>query len=116
MFAKIASFEFRYQLRQPAFWVIAIVFGLLAFGAVASPNVQIGSGGIVNKNAPFALASAHIIFNVFFMLATTAIVANVVARDTQTGFGPMIPPHGSPRAPISTAASSAHSPRWRSAT
>lgn len=90
MFAKIASFEFRYQLRQPAFWVIAIVFGLLAFGSVASPNVQIGSGGNVVKNAPYALTIAHIIFNVYFMLATTAIVANVVARDTQTGFGPMI--------------------------
>jgi ABC-2 type transport system permease protein len=90
MFARIASFEFRYQLRQPAFWVIAIVFGLLAFGAVASDNVSLGSGGNVNKNAPYALAGAHIIFNVFFMLATTAIVANVVARDTQTGFGPMI--------------------------
>jgi len=90
MFAKIASFEFRYQLRQPAFWVIAIVFGLLAFGAVASDNIALGSGGNVLKNAPYALASAHIIFNVFFMLATTAIVANVVARDTQTGFGPMI--------------------------
>jgi ABC-2 type transport system permease protein len=90
MFARIASFEFRYQLRQPAFWVIAIIFGLLAFGAVASPNVQLGSGGNVLKNAPFSLAVAHIIFNVFFMLATTAIVANVVARDTQTGFGPII--------------------------
>ena len=90
MFAKIASFEFRYQLRQPAFWVIAIVFGLLAFGAVASDNVSLGSGGNVLKNAPYALAGAHIVFNVFFMLATTAIVANVVARDTQTGFGPMI--------------------------
>lgn len=90
MFGKIASFEFRYQLRQPAFWVIAIVFGLLAFGAVASDNVSLGSGGNVHKNAPYALAIAHIIFNVFFMLATTAIVANVVARDTQTGFGPMI--------------------------
>ncbi|MDI1325715.1 MAG: M1 family aminopeptidase [Brevundimonas sp.] len=90
MFARIASFEFRYQLRQPAFWVIAIVFGLLAFGAVASENVSLGSGGNVLKNAPYALAGAHIIFNVFFMLATTAIVANVVARDTQTGFGPMI--------------------------
>ncbi|TAJ62674.1 M1 family aminopeptidase [Brevundimonas sp.] len=90
MFAKIASFEFRYQLRQPAFWVIAIVFGLLAFGAVASDNVSLGSGGNVHKNAPYALAGAHIIFNVFFMLATTAIVANVVARDAQTGFGPMI--------------------------
>lgn len=90
MFGKIASFEFRYQLRQPAFWVIAIVFGLLAFGSVASDNVSLGSGGNVHRNAPFALAVAHIIFNVFFMLATTAIVANVVARDTQTGFGPMI--------------------------
>lgn len=90
MFGKIASFEFRYQLRQPAFWVIAIVFGLLAFGAVASDNVSLGSGGNVHRNAPFALAVAHIIFNVFFMLATTAIVANVVARDTQTGFGPLI--------------------------
>lgn len=90
MFGKIASFEFRYQLRQPAFWVIAIVFGLLAFGAVASDNVSLGSGGNVHKNAPYALAVSHIIFNVFFMLATTAIVANVVARDTQTGFGPMI--------------------------
>ncbi|WP_374515279.1 M1 family aminopeptidase [Brevundimonas sp.] len=90
MFGKIASFEFRYQLRQPAFWVIAIVFGLLAFGAVASPNVSLGSGGNVHKNAPYALAGAHIIFNVFFMLATTAIVANVIARDSQTGFGPLI--------------------------
>jgi aminopeptidase N len=90
MFGKIASFEFRYQLRQPAFWVIAIVFGLLAFGAVASDNVSLGSGGNVHKNAPYALVGAHIIFNVFFMLATTAIVANVVARDTQTGFGPLI--------------------------
>ncbi|SFS77851.1 M1 family aminopeptidase [Brevundimonas viscosa] len=90
MFGKIASFEFRYQLRQPAFWVIAIVFGLLAFGAVASPNVSLGSGGNVHKNAPYALAGAHIIFNVFFMLATTAIVANVIARDSHTGFGPLI--------------------------
>ncbi len=90
MFAKIAAFEFRYQLRQPAFWVIGILFLLLAFGAVASENVQLGSGGNVHKNAPFALAQASIIFNIFFMLATTAIVANVVARDVTTGFGPMI--------------------------
>ena len=28
MFAQIASFEFRYQLRQPAFWVIAIILAV----------------------------------------------------------------------------------------
>jgi hypothetical protein len=90
MFAKIAAFEFRYQLRQPAFWVIAILFGLIAFGAVASENVSLGSGGNVLKNAPVAIAQLHIITGIFFMLATTAVVANVVVRDVQTGFGPMI--------------------------
>ena len=89
MFGKVAAFEFRYQLRQPAFWVISILFFLLSFGSVASPNISVGSGGNVFKNAPFAIAQAHLIFNIFFMLATTAIVANVVVRDTTTGFGPM---------------------------
>ncbi|MFC5344579.1 M1 family aminopeptidase [Brevundimonas staleyi] len=91
MFGKIAAFEFRYQLRQPAFWVIAIVFGLLAFGSVAaSDNISIGSGGNVHKNAPYALATINAVMGMFFMLATTAIVANVVVRDVQTGFGPMV--------------------------
>ena len=90
MFGNIASFEFRYQLRQPAFWVIFIVFALLSFGAVASENVSLGSGGNVFKNAPYSLAIAHIAFNVFFMLGSTAIVANAVARDTSTGYGPLI--------------------------
>ena len=90
MFGKVAAFEFRYQLRQPSFWVISILFFLLSFSSVASPNISVGSGGNVFKNAPFAIAQAHLIFNLFFMLATTAIVANVVVRDASTGFGPMI--------------------------
>ncbi|MET4683602.1 ABC transporter permease/M1 family aminopeptidase [Brevundimonas faecalis] len=90
MFGKVAAFEFRYQLRQPAFWVISILFFLLSFGSVASPNVSLGTGGNVLKNAPFAIAQAHLSFTLFFMLATTAIVANVVVRDVTSGFGPMI--------------------------
>lgn len=91
MFAKIAAFEFRYQLRQPAFWVICILFGLLGFGVVAaSENVSIGGGGNVHVNSPNALSVAHYAFNVFFMLGSAAIVANAVARDAQTGYGPMI--------------------------
>lgn len=91
MFAKIAAFEFRYQLRQPAFWVIYILFGLLGFGVIAaSDNVSLGGGGNIHVNAPFTLAVAQYAFNAFFMLATAAIVANAVARDTQTGYGPLI--------------------------
>ena len=91
MFWKVAAFEFRYQLRQPVFWVIAIIFALLAFGLVAaSDNISIGAGGNVHKNAPYALASINAIMSMFFMFATTAFVANVVVRDDQTGFGPMV--------------------------
>jgi ABC-2 type transport system permease protein len=91
MFWKVAAFEFRYQLRQPAFWVIAIIFGLMGFGMVAaSDNISIGAGGNVHKNAPYALAAINSVMSMFFMLATTAIVANVIVRDDQSGFGPMI--------------------------
>ena len=91
MFARIAAFEFRYQLRQPAFWVIAIVFALIGFGVVAAPgNVSIGAGGNVHKNAPYALAIVNFAMATFFMLGSTVIVANVVVRDVQSGFGPMI--------------------------
>lgn len=91
MFWNVAGFEFRYQLRQPAFWVISLLFALMGYGLIAaSENISIGGGGAVHANAPFTIIAAHIIFNVFYMLATASIVANVVVRDAQSGFGPMI--------------------------
>lgn len=91
MFASIAAFEFRYQLRQPAFWVIAILFGLLGFGLVAAgDNISLAGAGAIHVNSPYAISLTHQGMAMFFMLATTAIVANVVARDASTGFGPMI--------------------------
>ncbi|MBX3478282.1 MAG: aminopeptidase [Brevundimonas sp.] len=91
MFWNVAGFEFRYQLRQPAFWVISLLFGLLSFGLIAaSDNIRIDGGGAVHVNSPYAIVVAHFVFNIFYMLATTAIVANVVVRDAQSGFGPMI--------------------------
>ena len=91
MFAKVAAFELRYQLRQPAFWVISILFGLMGFGLIAAgENISIGGGGNTHLNSPFSLILSHLVMAVFFMLATTAIVANVVVRDVTSGFGPMI--------------------------
>ncbi|THD61592.1 M1 family aminopeptidase [Phenylobacterium sp.] len=90
MFFKIASFEFRYQTRQPVFWVAVIIFALLAFGAVASDNIQLGNTANVHKNAPWVIAQSSLIFAVIYMFVTTAFVANVVVRDDDTGYGPLI--------------------------
>jgi aminopeptidase N len=91
MFAKIAGFELRYQLRQPIFWVVAVLFFLFTFGSVASDNIHIGDTANIHKNAPFAIIQVTEIWTLFFgMFVTTAFVANVVVRDDETGFGPIV--------------------------
>lgn len=90
MFAKIVAFEARYQLRNPVFWVAVVLFFLLTFGATASENIQIGSGGNTHVNAPFAIVQTHLVLSLFFMFVSTAFVANVVVRDEDSGFGPMV--------------------------
>ena len=91
MFAKIAGFEVRYQLRNPVFWVAALVFFLLAFGATTVDQIQVGGvGGSVHKNAPYNIAIMQLVFTLFFMFVSTAFVANVIVRDDETGFGPIL--------------------------
>lgn len=90
MLARIAAFELRYQLRSPLFAVGFALFFLLPFGSVASDNVHIGSGGNVHLNSPYALAQTVAIMNVFALFVVTAFVANVVIRDDETGFAPLV--------------------------
>ena len=90
MFAGILGFELRYQLKNPVFWVAVVIFFLMAFGATTVDQIQIGSGGNVHKNAPYAIAQMMLILSLFYMFVSTAFVANVVVRDDDTGFGPII--------------------------
>ena len=90
MFASIAAFEFRYQLRNPVFWFVSLLFFLLTFGAVTSENIQIGGGGNVNVNSPGAISLTMLILTIFFMFVTTAFVANVIVRDDDSGFGMLV--------------------------
>lgn len=90
MFGKIAAFEFRYQVKSPLFWVVAIIFFLLTFGSVTIDQISIGGGGNIHRNAPFAIAQTHLILSIFYMFVTTAFVANVIVRDDETGFGPIL--------------------------
>jgi ABC-2 type transport system permease protein len=90
MFGKIAAFEFRYQLKSPIFWIVAGIFFLITFGFVATDQISIGGGGNIHENSPYAIAQTHLILSVFYMFVTTAFVANVIVRDDETGFGPIL--------------------------
>ena len=90
MFGKIAAFEFRYQVRQPVFWVAMVLFFLLTFGAVTSDQIQIGNTANIHKNSPFNIAQLTLFMNLFYMFVTTAFVCNVIVRDDDTGFGAIV--------------------------
>lgn len=90
MFGHVAGFELRYQLRSALFWGTCIIFFLMAFATVASDDIRIGWGGQVFRNAPFAIAINCMVWTVFAMFIVVAFVANVVLRDDETGFGPII--------------------------
>jgi ABC-2 type transport system permease protein len=90
MFRHLAAFEFRYQLRSPVFWTTTLLFALLTFGAITSDQVQIGSAGNVKKNSPFAIANTLEIMSIFAVFIMAAFVSNVVVRDDDTGYGPIV--------------------------
>ena len=90
MFFDVASFELRYQLKSPVLWITFIIFFLLTFLAVTVPQVQIGSAGNAHINSPFAITQTIGIMAIFAQFAVVAFVANVVIRDAETGFGPII--------------------------
>jgi hypothetical protein len=90
MLARIAGFELRYQLRSPLFFISFALFFLMTFGSVTSEHIQIGARGNVNLNSPFAILTTLTILSLFSLFVVTAFVANIVLRDQETGFAPIL--------------------------
>ena len=70
----VAGFEFRYQLRNPVFWVALFIFFLFGFGLTASENASLGTPGSVHENAPYAIALALALLTIFYQFVTTSFV------------------------------------------
>jgi ABC-type transport system involved in multi-copper enzyme maturation permease subunit len=83
MLGKIAAFEFRYQIRNPVFFVTFALFALMAFGNVTSDNVNLAATGNVNIDSPDAISQVHLTLSVISLLIVTAFLANIVLRDTE---------------------------------
>ena len=90
MLAKVARFEFRYQLRNPILWATAAATFLIAFASIAVDGMALGDDRNVLRNSPFAILQTYGVISIMFMFVTTAFVANVVIRDDETGFGPLL--------------------------
>lgn len=91
MWLEFFKFDLRFQLKQPLLWVIALIFGALAFGAASSDAITVGGAvGNVNRNAPTVIAQFLGVFSVLSMFVVTIFIAGAVLRDAEIGISDML--------------------------
>jgi ABC-type transport system involved in multi-copper enzyme maturation permease subunit len=90
MIGKIAAFEFRYQAGSPLFGAAAALLFFGAFADMSVAKMMTAGGGNVLFNAPHAIIVSHLLVSMLFLFLGAAFVSNVIVRDDQTGFGPMV--------------------------
>ena len=91
MWLEFFRFDLRFQLRQPLLWVIALIFGALAFGAASSDAITVGGAvGNVNRNAPTVIAQFLAVFSILSMFVVTIFIAGAVLRDMEIGISDML--------------------------
>jgi ABC-2 type transport system permease protein len=90
MLSQVARFELRYQLGSPIFWITSVVFFAMTFTLTVSDTLRIGWGGYVTRNSPYATALLCMTMGLFAIFIATSLVSNVILRDDETGFGPII--------------------------
>lgn len=82
MFFEILRFELRQQLRAPLFWIVAAVFGALAFALASTDAVIVGgASGNVLRNAPLVIARLLGALTVLSTFLVTVFVAGAALRD-----------------------------------
>ncbi|MGN2242617.1 ABC transporter permease/M1 family aminopeptidase [Frateuria sp. GZRR33] len=90
MLGKIAAFEFRYQATSPLFIAAAALLFLGAFVDMAGLKLMTVGGGNVLFNSPHTIIVSHLLVSFVFLFIGAAFVSNVIVRDDQTGFGPLV--------------------------
>ena len=90
MLGTVAAFEFRYQTKSPLFGAAAALLFLAAFVDMSMAKLLTAGGGNVLFNSPHAIIVSHLIVSLVFLFLGAAFVSDVVVRDDQTGFGPLI--------------------------
>src|SRR5690554_4471761 len=87
MFFEFLKLELRSAFRSPMLYIFFFLIALMAFGAVASDNIQIGGAiGNVYRNSPSTLTNFILILGIFAILFAAAFFNNAALRDHNNRF------------------------------
>jgi len=97
MLLAIAGFEVRQRLHRistyvyfAVFLVLAAFFILAAGGAIPNANVDFGTGGKVDINSPWSLASLMTLIASFTVVITAAIAGRATHQDVDANITPLL--------------------------
>lgn len=82
--ASIARFEIGRQLRQPRYWITALLF--FGFAVALISNHGFLGSPVLARNAPTELAKAVSMLSVFYLFVIVALASDAALRDGQSGF------------------------------
>ena len=86
MFGALFAFELRGHFRRPVTWLYVAIIFLLAFFALSTEAVLVGTAmGKVKKNSPYSLAQMYAILLTIGQIITSALVGTTVMRDYDAG-------------------------------
>ncbi len=86
MIREFFRFELREQLRSPLLWLVAGLFGLIAFSVASTDAVTLGSAvGNVNRNAPLVTLQFLVFASVLGLFVICIFIAGALLRDFEAG-------------------------------
>lgn len=86
----VATFEFGRQLRSPVLWVVFGITVLMVGGSVRVEELRVGLGRTGLRNGADAVLQTHLVWTLFYLFTTAALVSDAVLRDETTGFAPVM--------------------------
>lgn len=89
-FRELFTFELRYQTRQPAFIVTALLLLLGGFLATASEDVQRARGITTLVNGPHAIVLTHLVLSIIAMFLVAHFVGRAATRDRSHGMDGLV--------------------------
>jgi len=81
-FLDILTFELRYQLKAPLFWIIMLLFFLMHFLTMGTNTITIGEiNNLINLNSPYQVILVETGLSYFYLLPLIFFIVTAIMRD-----------------------------------
>jgi hypothetical protein len=87
---RVATFEFRLQVRSPVFLIVVAISALMVVGSLTVERLQVGPLRTGNRTSAEAVLAVHLVWSLFFLFTAAAFAADGALRDETARSGEIV--------------------------